>query len=167
MDQDEKLLAWLSIQSERTSFHGDKIWEVMKHFSWILYLLLSAPFILKDLGDMKVWLPLLPFLAVIAASFAILSICKESKEFLDALGTVLSIEERLGFHNEETDKNPKMLVSQDRKNKLKGHGSIDDFKNGKLPILCRYTTSVRKLFLAYFMILFLIGIAELWFLMRG
>lgn len=166
---DEKLLIkFLALQYERVGSHGNKIWEEMKHFSWALYLLLGAPFILKHwaVGDnwevwYKIWLIIFPLLAIIVAIIAIVSIRKESKDFLDALGTVLSIEKRLRFHEENDEKTPKMLVSEKRKGMLKKDESIDDFIERMQPNICKPTSSNRSLFVSYFIGLFIIGIVEI------
>ncbi len=133
MDEDEKNLKFLALQNGRIDSHGDKIWEEMKHFSWALYILLSAPFILKhwetlDRVQYGKMLIIFPLLAIIVAIIAALSICKESNDFLDALGTILSIEKRLGFHkiSEKPDEKPKMLVSRHRAEMLNINGTTDE-----------------------------------------
>lgn len=85
--ENKDLVNFLNLQYERIGGHGNKIWEEMKHFSWALYLLLGAPFILKHYGDINnAWLKIFPILAIFVAIIAILSIRKESRHFLDALG---------------------------------------------------------------------------------
>jgi hypothetical protein len=164
---DEKLLKWLDIQSKRLELHGNKIWEEMKHFSWALYLLLGASFVLEhwEMNEkFDIWLKIFPILAIFVAIIASLSICKESKDFLDALGTVLSIEKRLGFHEIENTKTPKMLVSKERMRKLnfEKDATIDEFIEKNQSIICKLTSLPnRSLFVAYFMVLILIGIGEL------
>ncbi len=164
------LLGFLTLENRRLESHGEKIWEEMKHFSWALYLLLAAPFFLKqsETSVLKYypWLLIFPFLAMLVAIIATLSICKESKDFLDALGTVLSIEKRLKFHDENPSETPKMLVSKRRKEMLKINGatdeSIDDFINRKQSILCKLgSISTRNLFVFYFIVLFILGIVEI------
>jgi len=115
----DDLLKFLEIQNSRLEKHGDKLWEEMKHFSWALYVLLGAPVYLKFCLCVDTrWLVLFPILAIVVALFAIFTIRKESRDFLDALGTVLNIEKRLGFHDESDEDTPKMLVSCSRKNSL-------------------------------------------------
>jgi hypothetical protein len=76
----DELLKFLALQYERVGSHGEKIWEEMKHFSWALYLLLSAPFVLKhwETPELKygIWLLIFPFLAILVAIIATLSIYK-------------------------------------------------------------------------------------------
>ncbi|NJD01605.1 MAG: hypothetical protein FIA99_03155 [Ruminiclostridium sp.] len=172
MDEDEKNLRFLALQNGRIDSHADKIWEEMKHFSWALYILLGAPFILKNWETLdkvpygKI-LIIFPVLAIIVAIIAALSICKESNDFLDALGTILSIEKRLGLHNISTDPNvkPKMLVSRHRAEMLNIDGTtdelIDNFIKTKKSIFCKLLSiSNRNLFVFYFIALFIIGVVE-------
>ncbi|SNQ60442.1 hypothetical protein [Candidatus Methanoperedens nitratireducens] len=166
----EELLKFLALQNKRIDSHADKIWEEMKHFSWALYLLLGAPFILKhyekvDGVQYSIWLTIFPLLAAFVAFIAAFSICKESRDFLDALGTILSIEKRLGFHDFSENNVPKTLVSKDRKEMLNIDGAvdktIDDFIKRKQSIFCKlgYIPN-RTLFVIYFIVLILFGIGE-------
>lgn len=123
MEDDENILEFLRLQNERLNFHGDKMWEEMKHFSAVLYILLAAPFALHGTGlKENIWPIFFPLLAIIVAFIAVSIIHKESKDFLDALGTVLKIEKHLDFHKEG-------LVSEKRKTKLRENDSIEDFIN--------------------------------------
>lgn len=162
MDEDEKLLKWLVIQSNRLDGHSNKIWEEMKHFSWALYLLLGASFFLKQWGYVDKWLIFFPILAIIVAIIGIKSICNENKNFLETLGMVLSAEKRLGFHEENDDETPKMLISEERKKMLdpKDDESIDDFIKRNKSIISR-RISTRRLFVIYFIMLILVGFAEI------
>ncbi len=155
--QDEKLLTFLTLQNERLSSHVDKIWEEMKHFSAVLYVLLSAPFFLyKDFKS--IGLMFFPLLAIFVALIAIFSIRKESNNFVDALGTVLSIEKRLKFHEKNTNENPAKIVSKTREDML--GLSIDDFiKNESSK---PYT--VRYWFIFYFEVLITVGFIEVGFI---
>ncbi len=178
MDKDEKNLKFLALQYERIGSHGDKIWEEMKHFSWALYLLLGAPFILKhwekvDGVSYGIWLIIFPLLAIIVAIIATLSICKESNDFLDALGTNLSIEKRLGFHDVSTNASdtPKILVSRHRTEMLNINvitdESIDEFIKRKQSIFCKLgSISARSLFVFYFIVLILIGVGEIFYITK-
>jgi hypothetical protein len=167
-DYDEKLLKWLDIQSKRLELHGNKIWEEMRHFSWVLYILLGAPFVLQNNLNNSWLLIIFPLLAIFVAIIASLSVCKESKDFLDALETVLRIEKRLGFHEIEEKKTPKMLVSEGRMKKLNFEKdvTIDKFIEKNQSIICKLTSKLtslpnRSLFVVYFIGLILIGIVEL------
>lgn len=161
MDEDEKLLQFLVLQYGRIGSHGEKIWEEIKHFSWALYTLLSAAIILKPNFDSNTKsLIVFPLLGIIVALFAIFSIYKEGKDFLDALGTALAIEKKLGFHDEINEKTPKFIVSNDRKKRLPADNNndiIDRFVEKNLKI----SFSNRSLFILYFFVLLLIGIAEI------
>lgn len=163
MDEDEKLLKWLEIQSKRLDGHSNKIWEEMKHFSWALYLLLGASFVLnRDFTGL--WLIIFPILAIFVAIFAIISISNESRNFVDALGMVLSAEKRLLFHEKNDDKIPKMLVSEERKKMLNPNDdeSIDDFIKRNQPIISKHI-STRDLFVIYFILLIIIGFIEMFY----
>ena len=162
MDEEEKLLKWLVLQSNRLDGHSNKIWEAMKHFSWALYLLLAASFVLERWGSADIWLIIFPIFAIIVAIIGIISIYNENKNFLETLGMVLSAEKRLGFHEENDNKTPKMLISEERKEMLqsKEDKSIDDFIKRKQPIIFR-RISTRSLFIIYFIMLIIIGFAEL------
>lgn len=170
INEEKKLLKFLALQNERINNHGDKIWEEMKHFSWALYLLLGAPFILKhwekvDRVYYGIWIIIFPLLAVFVAIIAAFSICKESNDFLDALGTILSIEKRLGFHDISENKVPKTLVSKDRIEMLNIHDGvdkmIDTFIKRKQSIFCKLRhIPNRTLFVIYFIILIFFGIGE-------
>jgi hypothetical protein len=165
-NKNDVLLGFLTLENRRLESHGEKIWEEMKHFSWALYLLLAAPFFLKQWENSELkyypWLLIFPSLAIIVAFIATLSICKESKDFLDALGTVLSIEKRLGFHKENANEIPKMLVSKQRMEMLKTDESINDFIKRKQSIFCKLgSISTRNLFVLYFIFLLIFGIVEI------
>ena len=164
MDDDEKLLKWLVIQSNRLDGHSNKIWEEMKHFSWALYLLLGASFFLKQWGYAGIWLIIFPILAIIVAIIGIKSIYNENDNFLEALGMVLSAEKRLGFHEKNDNETPKMLISEERKKMLypKDDKSIDDFIKRNKPIIFR-PISTRSLFVIYFGMLFIVGLAEIFY----
>ncbi len=77
---------------------------------------------------------------------------------------VLSAEIRLGFHENKYDKIPKMLVSEERKKMLypKDDESIDDFIKRNNPIIFKHI-STRDLFVIYFIILIIIGFAEIFY----
>ena len=100
-----KLLKFLETESNRLEYHGGKIWEEMKHFSWALYVLLGAPFLLSktDFGNSYIF----PILAIIISIIAILIILRESKHFGDAKDTVTKIKDNLDFYemglDEKTD----------------------------------------------------------------
>ena len=164
MEEEEKLLKWLVIQSNRLDGHSNKIWEEMKHFSWALYLLLGASFFLKQWEYADIWLIIFPILAIIVAIIGIKSIYNENKNFLETLGMVLSAEKRLGFHDENNNKTPKMLISEERKKMLhpKDDGSIDDFIKRNEPIIFR-RISTRSLFVIYFIMLIIVGFAEIFY----
>ena len=99
-----KLLKFLETESNRLEYHGGKIWEEMKHFSWALYVLLGAPFLLSktDLGDSYIF----PILAIIISIIAILIILRESKHFDDAKDTVTKIKDNLDFYEMGLDEKP-------------------------------------------------------------
>ncbi len=156
-DDKTRLLEFLTLQNGRLNFHGDKLWEEMKHFSMVLYVLLGAPFFLiKDLNGL--WLIIFPLLAIFVAFIALFIIRKESKDFLDAFGTVLSIENRLGFHKECDTEIPAKIVSDDRMNKLLINESIEKFieRESCKPL----TKSTRGWFEIYFIGLIILGFIE-------
>ena len=136
----------------------------MKHFSWALYILLGAPIIFKFSWDVVgLWLIFFPILAVLVAILAIYSIDKEGTDFLDALGTVLSIEKRLDFHKENDKKIPNNLVSSKHKSFL----CVDEkYPIDKLKTDKRFDISSNRFkFVLYFLILLIIGIGELIFIL--
>jgi hypothetical protein len=165
---------FLTLQNGRLEGHTDRIWEEMKHFSVVLYVLFGAPFVIRDIPDLSnsIWLIIFPILAISVAVIAALIIHKESKDFLDALGTVLSIEKRLKFHEEYVDEIPKMIVSKDRKKKLKikkdtNDESIDDFIERNHPIICKLDSiSTRSWFEFYFIALIIFGLIEIGYITK-
>ncbi len=162
IDENEKLLRFLDLQSGRLDRHVDKIWEEMKHFSAVLYILLGAPFFFeKDLNNTL--LIFFPLLAIFVAYIAYISIHKENNDVLDALGTVLSIERRLKFHEECVNEIPANIVSEERKGRIRIGESIHDFiiRESSQP----RTNSFRGLFELYFIGLFILGILETVFIL--
>ncbi len=152
--KDDFLLEFLTLQNNRLNFHGDKMWEEMKHFSAVLYVLLGAPIILaKDFKSIE--LIIFPLLAIFVAFIALFIIHKESKDFLDALGTVLSIEKRLKFHEECATEIPAKIVSNHRIKKL-GNESIEKFIENES---CKPFTT-RWWFKFYFIGLIILGFIE-------
>ena len=107
-----KLLKFLETESNRLEYHGGKIWEEMKHFSWALYVLLAAPFLLKNWNNDEMGLGnsliiiILPILALIISIIAILIIWRESKHFDDAKNTVTKIKDNLDFYEMGLDEKP-------------------------------------------------------------
>ena len=156
-DENKFLMEFLTLQNARLNFHGDKLWEEMKHFSAVLYILLGAPFIISD--DFKSIAFIFPLLAICVAFIALVIIHKEGKDFIDALGTVLSIEKRLEFHKECATEDPIKIVSNHRINKL-GDKSIEEFIENES---CKFYTT-RWWFQFYFIGLIIVGIMEVLFL---
>lgn len=152
-DENKFLMEFLTLQNARLNFHGDKLWEEMKHFSAVLYILLAAPFIIFE--DFKSIAFIFPLLAICVACIALLIIHKEGKDFIDALGTVLSIEKRLKFHKECANEYPTKIVSNHRIKKLENE-SIDKFIENES---CKFYTT-RWYFKIYFIGLIIVGIIE-------
>ena len=152
-DENKFLMEFLTLQNARLNFHGDKLWEEMKHFSAVLYILLGAPFIISD--DFKSIAFIFPLLAICVAFIALVIIHKEGKDFIDALGTVLSIEKRLEFHKKCATEDPIQIVSNHRINKL-GDESIEEFIERE----CDTRKSTRWWFQFYFKVLIIVGVIE-------
>lgn len=146
-NEDAKLLKFLELERNRLQDHGNKIWDEIKHFSWVLYILLSATPLLKFSSGIdepvfkSILIIILPVFAVIVAIIAFLSFNNESTNFDDALESSLNIEEKLGFFDEN-------LVSESRKSKTK--------RSSCEKLLC----TGRGYFNLYFILLILIGFLE-------
>lgn len=143
-DKTDKLIKWLPIHSELATSHGYMIWEEIKHFSWALYVVLAAPFILEFQFKISDWKLILiwPIIAIFLSCVAIYSIHKEGKDYNDAVKIILGIENKLGFHDED-------FVTDYRKNK------INDFEKFSF-------RSIRTWFKFYFLMLMLIGFYEIY-----
>jgi len=141
MDEEDKLFKWLAIQSELARGHGYAIWEEMKHFSWALYVVLAAAFILRfqfnvqDISLLIIW----PILAIILAFIAMYSIYKEGSDYIDVVKTVIELEKKLKLH-ETLGINRKEIINRPK-----------------------YKT-LRYWFIIYFLVLMLIGIFEIFWL---
>lgn len=142
-NKDEKLLSLLELERNRLENHGNKIWDIIKHFSWALYILLAAAPLLQDSNLHPIWIKIFPTLAVVVTIIAFLSFKNESKNFDDAFETVLKIEKKLGFEN-----------------------LFSDYHNckPKRSSLEKLLSTGRGYFTWYFFVLALIGILEFLFI---
>ncbi len=141
MNEEDKLIKWLEIQSELARGHGYAIWEEMKHFSWALYVVLAAAFFLKfqfqvqDISLLIIW----PILAIILSFIAMYSIYKEGSDYIDVVRIVIKLEKKLKLHE------------------------TVDIKREEIINRPKYKT-LRYWFIIYFLVLILIGIFEIFWL---
>lgn len=165
-DDRDVLLKYYEKQADEFRLRHAAIWEEIRHYTWLLSLLLAWPVALlssKNLNQVVHYAPYFIFLPILGLCFSIIAFFVIRREFMYYNGSdakLLYVEKALGLTARE-----EFLDQRLRRATGKGKFSVDGYmrETGPIGTYLPWKARIRALFLLEFIIFGIVASAEILF----
>jgi hypothetical protein len=168
-DDPSLLMEYYKTQTDEFRMRHQAIWEEIKHYSWLLSLLLGWPTLLFLNGDSsKVeapspYLVVLPILGLLFSVIAFFVIRREYHFYNAVEARLLYMENLLGLSSRPDFLDPRLEKTRSQKFSVKQH--IEDVK--PIGTFMPWKARIRALFLGGFLVFALIAVGEIIYCVSG
>lgn len=164
-DDPDVLLKYYEKQADEFRLRHAAIWEEIRHYTWLLSLLLSWPVALlsaKPLDQLGHYAPYFVFLPILGLCFSAIAFFVIRREFVyynESDGKILYVEKELGLTSREE------FLDQRLRRATRNEFSVDGYVREINPIgtYLPWKARIRALFLLEFIVFGIVAIAEILF----